>query len=96
MELNKLYSDIYEFSIKVFPDAKSNDHLLKLKNEADEAIENNKDIYEFADCFIALIAASSKSGFNCDELIMATFEKLEICKSRSWKKLIDGTYQHYD
>ena len=93
-QFRQLYSDIYDFTIKAFPDAGCNEHLLKLKDEADEAIENNNDIYEFADCFIAIIGASAKAGFNCDELITASIKKLEICKNRNWNKLPNGTYQH--
>lgn len=89
-----LFNAYTEFVWKAFPDASCNDHLKKLKIEADEAMQDNRDITEFADCLGAIYGAVSKAGFLYPELIKAGFEKLEINKVRKWEKLPDGTYQH--
>jgi hypothetical protein len=83
-----------KFSVEVMPDATSIGHLRKLKKEADEAIEDPKDIFEYADCLLALFAAAYKSGFSFEDLAIASEQKLEILKTRKWKKTDDGLYQH--
>lgn len=90
----KLYNEIGEWSKKAFPKADSINYLEKLKQEAQEAIEEPKDVYEYADCFIALTAAAYKAGIDFTEMINAINDKLEICKEREWELLPDGTYQH--
>jgi hypothetical protein len=93
--LTQLYRDIGEFSMKVFPDAGPIQHMLKLKEEADEVIANNYDKEEYADCLIALFAAAYKSNITLGDLINHTKVKLSINIKRKWKKLKDGTYKHY-
>lgn len=92
--MEKVYNDMYKFSIDVFPDSTEIGHLKKLKVETDEAIEQPGDIYEYADCLLALFAASGKAGFTFDELLNASQEKLEIVKKRKWKIGDNGLYQH--
>jgi hypothetical protein len=89
-----LFNSLSDFVFKTFPDASSNDHLKKLKIEADEAMQDNRDSSEYADCLMAVYGAAAKAGFSFDELIRAGFEKLNINKTRKWKRLPDGTYQH--
>jgi hypothetical protein len=89
-----LFNSLSDFVFKTFPDASSNDHLKKLKIEADEAMQDNRDSSEYADCLMAVYGAAAKAGFSFDELIRAGFEKLEINKTRKWERLKDGTYQH--
>jgi len=83
-----------KFSVEVMPDASAKGHLRKLKLEADEAIENQKDIFEYADCLLCIFAAVYKSGFTFDDLKKATNEKVDILKNRKWKKTDDDLYQH--
>lgn len=89
-----LFSAYSDFVWSAFPDASCNDHLKKLKIEADEAMQDNRDIVEFADCLGAIYGAVTKAGFSYSELIKAGFEKLAINKTRKWELLPDGTYQH--
>jgi len=56
-------------------------HLLK---EVQEAIDSPQDIIEYADCLLLLLDASAKAGFDTNQLISASFLKLEICKEREW------------
>jgi hypothetical protein len=92
--MKNLYESVKIFCFKKFPDASNIDHLRKLNDETMEAIETPFDIEEYADCLIALLGAANKSGFNYDELLKASKEKLFICEKRKWKKLKNGTYQH--
>lgn len=78
-----------------FPDATSSDHLRKLKQETDEAINDPKDVSEYSDCLIALFAAVNRSGFTYDDLVNSTYCKLKINEQRKWLKNSDGTYQHF-
>ena len=89
-----LFQSMGEFAYKAFPDATSIEHLKKLKIEADEAIEEPKNIFEYSDCLLALFGAAHKAGFSYDQLLEASQSKFEIVKTRNWEKLSDGTYQH--
>ena len=75
-----LFQSVGQWSKETFPKAKPIHHLRKLKQEADEAIADPKDIYEQIDCLIALLATMSKSGFTPEMIINCGFKKLEILK----------------
>lgn len=92
--MRRLFDEITNFSKDKFPNASAQDHLKKLRQEAKEAIESPNDLYEYADCLIALIAAASRAGYSYDKLEWAAFEKLEVNKNRKWIKKSDGTFQH--
>ena len=92
--MKKTFNNMGEFSIDVFHDATAVEHLIKLKHEADEAIENPQDIFEYADCILAIYAAAYKSGFTYEDISKACEEKFEILKTRNWAKGIDNIYQH--
>ena len=89
-----LFNAIGEWSKNALPDAGSIEHIIKLKHEAQEVIEAPYDIKEYADCFIALLAAAYKADIAFFELVEAVQNKLEVNKNRKWTKLSDGTYQH--
>lgn len=91
---NTLLKEMGEFSLKTFSGASSQDHMRKLKIEADESIENPLDIEEYADCLLALYAAVYKQGFNHEDLTRAAVLKFEKLRLRKWKKQLNGTYQH--
>lgn len=93
-KLDLIYSEFGEWTKKTFPDAHSVEHLIKLKEEADEAIAKPSDITEYADCLGAIFGAAYKSGFSFDDLKTAFIKKFEINKSRKWLKSKNGTYQH--
>jgi len=92
--MKEIYEKMGKFAVDVFYDSTSIGHLKKMKDEADEAIENPDDIFEYADCMLALFAAAYKSGFSFEDISNATKEKFEILKTRKWTKDSDGTYQH--
>jgi len=92
--MKEVYYKMGEFSVDVMPDATPIEHLLKLKHEAQEAIDEPGDIVEYADCLLALYAAAYKSGFTYEELRKAGEEKIEVLKTRKWRRIEDGTYQH--
>lgn len=88
------YKKIGEFSLTAFPDAGTDEHLIKLKEEILEFSENKEDVSEAADCFIALMAACYKAGITCMEISTAIIDKFEVLKTRTWIKNEDGTYYH--
>lgn len=89
-----LFDAMGSFAVKTFPDAGSIEHLKKLKHEADEAIAEPQSVEEYADMLLALFGAAEKAGITHKQLIEASEGKLEVVKTRTWKKLPDGTYQH--
>jgi len=91
--MKELFNEMGEFSIKVFHEAEAKHHLIKLKHESDEAINDINNIEEYADCLLALYAAIYKSGFIYEDIIMAAKDKLKVLKERKWD-VKDGIYQH--
>ena len=92
--MKKLYYEIGQWSAKTFPESHPINLLLKLKEETSEAIVSPKSAGEYADCLIALFAASNSAGIMFSELLMKSHIKLEENKKRKWRKQPDGTYQH--
>lgn len=92
--MDLIYERMGSFAAKTFSEASAVDHLEKLKQEAQEAKENPKDITEYADCLLCLFGAANKAGFTYNELLEATRDKLFIVENRQWEKKPDGTYQH--
>lgn len=62
-------------------------HLIK---EAEEAMENPSDPHEFADCMFLTMDAARRAGHDVNALLFAMAEKLDILKTRSYKKVPDG------
>lgn len=89
-----IYESLGDISLKVFPQAGPIEHLRKLKEEADEAIEDTSDIMEYVDCLLALYAAAYKAGFTYEEMVNSSSDKMEIIKQRKWIIREDGIYQH--
>lgn len=94
MLADMLFDQMGIFAKERFPNAGSIEHLLKLKQEADEAIKSPKDITEYADCLLALFGAAHKAGFTFKQLLFASNQKFKVVKQRKWERLEDGTYQH--
>jgi len=94
ISMENLYLDIGSQGKRIFPDAGPIDCLNKMKDEADEAIEEPDNIIEYADCLIALFHASFKAGFTYGELEKAVSKKVKINEKRNWKKNSNGTYSH--
>ena len=93
--MNKdIFESLGNLSIKVFTQAGPIEHLIKLKEEADEAIEDTSDIMEYVDCLLALYAAAYKAGFTYEDMVKSSNDKIEILKQRKWMVREDGIYQH--
>lgn len=58
-------------------------HLLK---EVKEALENPKDLEEYADCVFLIFDAARRAGFTYTDVTQACFRKLEKNKTRKWAK----------
>lgn len=94
IDIKKLYEYIGDLSYKLFPKATSYEHILKMKQEADEVLNDLNNKEEYADCLFALLAASYKAGITIKELLNETLEKAIINEGRKWKEMPDGTHQH--
>lgn len=77
---------------KVFTKADSSTHLIKIKEEVDEALESYE-IEEFADILLALYAAVGKAGYSENQLKSAAEKKLKTLKKRKWD-FQNGQYHH--
>lgn len=93
---DSLYSEMGGFAKTTFPDAGPVQHLLKLKNEADEAIAAPHDSIEYADCLLCLFGAAHKAGLTYERLLSVARAKLAVAKERKWERKPDGTYQHIE
>ena len=92
--MENLFTLIKNWSEITFPDAVSADHLRKLSQEVNEAINDPFDLTEYADCLIALSSAVNRAGFTFDQWVNATQQKLKVNEQRKWLKNNDGTHQH--
>ena len=88
------YDKMGIFSKKIFNKSDSVGHILKLKEEADEVINEPTDIIEYADCFLCLFAAAYKAGFSYEDITKACEDKFKILKDRKWEISNSGLYQH--
>lgn len=89
-----LYNEFGQWTKATFPNAGSVKHLIKLKEEVNEAIEAPNDIMEYADCMGGLFGAAYKAGFTFDDLFDAWNKKFQINKTRKWQVNKNGTYSH--
>ena len=96
LTLDSVYDKAGNWAVECLPDSEPVHHVLKLKQEADEVINDPADIIEYADCMIALMSAAYKSGFEPHELATAIHNKLLILRKRTWVKNEDGTHQHVE
>lgn len=103
----ELEKERLEWSLKNFPDATNHSSLKKLREEIKEVVKELKYLDEFpeqyeteklnmeyADCLMCLFDSAGRSGVSIEDIIEAFSEKLEINKSRTWKKNPDNTYSH--
>jgi len=94
--MKELYTLMGKFAKETFPDAGPVEHLRKLVQEAEEAIDDPANIEEYADCLLTIFGAAAKANFFYKELLQAAQEKLGKVQKRKWKRNSDGTYQHID
>jgi len=94
-EFTKFLNEVAEWQDITFPNANS---LSKLAHLIEEIVElkdciitsvvespQNYDLkLEYADCFLLLFGAASKSGFDLKDVFDAMREKMEINKNRKW------------
>jgi len=106
-KLQKLMTDISEWSNKTFGDGQRNPaivyHLKKEVNELIAVFEGNPRNahrqlwFEYADCLMLLLDSALHAGFTARDLIDATREKLEINKTRKWGKPDEnGVIEHVE
>lgn len=95
--IEKLFREHEAFSMSTFGDRPPTAPLHHLKKEIKECIKEPYDLEEYADCFLLLLDALRLAGFNVDNLVNKSFEKLEINKRRTWGEPDkNGAFQHID
>ena len=62
-------------------------HLIK---EAGEALGNQRDLTEYADCLFLVFDAARRAGFGYADLLEACFAKLEVNRGRQWPQPVDN------
>lgn len=89
-----------------FPASGAESSLIHLQEEIKEVLEaissddphpiqdNGIPLMEYADCFICLLTAAGKSGFDLEQIRKAIMNKMEINYRRKWKLNADNTYSH--
>lgn len=86
------------WSKEKFPEATNLSSMYKLKEEAEEIIENiksgKKDVMEYADVLMCLFDSAGRDGILPMDIFKAMEEKFEINKNRTWVKNPDNTYSH--
>ena len=97
-ELQTLQDDVSEWSNATFgPGQRTDGMIAHLAREVQELKESPTTLSEYADCLMLLIDAAGSVGFNMDDLVKATFEKLEINKKRKWGPANeDGSIEHVE
>lgn len=69
----------------------------ELKNAIFHEHSESEKRYEFADCFMLLIAAAKMEGLTAKDLISITRAKLELNKVRKWGKPDEnGVVEHIE
>lgn len=97
-DIIKLEEERLEWSLKTFPDATSFSSLLKAEEEIEEIkADINQGIKrpeEYADALMCLFDSAGRQGISIESIFEAFAKKVEINKSREWKKNPDNTYSH--
>ena len=86
-QLQKLQDDVAEWGSNTFGNsghARLIAIIHHLKKEVQELLESPYSGMEYADCLTLLLDAAKMAGFNTDDLIRVSFDKLEINKTRKW------------
>lgn len=85
--LNDLAHQLSKWSQKTF----GNDNkrgpegaMRHLKLEVEEVLKQPDDVLEYADCFMLIVDAARRAGFDMPELLDAAHKKLEENKKREW------------
>lgn len=97
-DIQDFWFELAEWSQKTFgPDFERGPkgplkHLIK---EANEALEKQTDLEEYADLLFLTFDATRRAGYSFDELLEMCWKKLEKNKKRIWPKpTIDEPVEH--
>lgn len=61
-----------------------------LAKEAQEVVDNPRDITEYVDCQFLIWDMIRRAGWTADEFATAAEAKMEVLKQRKWGKIVDG------
>lgn len=94
---NEFWQRYFEFSSKTFGTPAERGclgPLHHLKEEIQELILSPNDTMEWADCYLLLMDAARRNGFNTNDLLRFAEAKLTINQTRVWKKTENEVFKH--
>lgn len=94
--LRELQEKQWAWSSKAFPDQTREGVIKHAQKELDEVKDAPNDIVEKADALMLFLCTCSHDGHHIGDVIKAAFEKLEVCKTRDWKRNPEGSYDHIE
>lgn len=89
-EIEALFKRFLHFCEKTYPEAKAQDYLTKLNEEAEELLAEPS-MEELVDCILVLVGLSR---FLPGDLKNALEAKIAKNESRRWERQANGTYRH--
>lgn len=96
--IQRLMDETCGWSQKTFVGQRNPAIVHHLKKEVEELIKEFETPYqhsqvakdkitvEFADCFLLLLDSAGNFGLSVEQLVTASFKKLDVCKQRKWGK----------
>ena len=94
-KLDCLQKDLYEWASNQFKDQPVSGKFAHLRKEVNELESDQKDVMEYADCYMLLMDIASNNGVLLSDIHAAAERKLEINKKRKWgKQSEDGSVEH--
>ena len=93
--MNELQKALYIWASKQFKGQPISGKFSHLRKEINELEADQKDVMEYADCYMLLMDIASNNGILLSDIHTAAQEKLEINKIRKWgKQNKDGSVEH--
>jgi hypothetical protein len=94
-KLDCLQKALYEWASNQFKDQPVSGKFAHLRKEVNELESDQKDVMEYADCYMLLMDIASNNGVLLSDIHAAAERKLEINKKRKWgKQSEDGSVEH--
>jgi hypothetical protein len=93
--MNKLQKDLHQWASNQFKGQPISGKFSHLRKEINELEEDQKDVMEYADCYMLLMDIASNNNILLSDIHAAAERKLEINKTRKWgKQNKDGSIEH--
>ena len=84
-DLQRLQDEVTGWAEKTFPSQSIESKAAHLIDEAQEIWETPRDLVEHADALLLLLQLTKMAGYTAEDLMVASFAKLDINKRRQWQ-----------